>query len=166
MCIGTWVAAVATFAAVAVALYLSRRSERIRLKVTAGIRLLLLDSGVPSDRIVLINFVNLGDRTVVVNSVGWKIGKGTKARLCVQTGSGPRNSNIPKFLAHGESGSLVVSLNETPAWAVDFVSDFILDLSDKNLKTLRVWVHTSLGETVEAVPENNIIEEIRKVKLT
>lgn len=160
--VGTWLAGIATFAAVLVSLYLARRSEKIRLKATAGLRQVFVGDGSPAEDHVQINVVNHGDRTVTVNSVGWKIGDGKTARFCIQPVSGTWTQDYPKQLAHGEAASFLVSFKATPDWVKHFATGFVKDVSAKNLKTLRALVHTSLGQTVEVVPEENLLEKLRE----
>jgi hypothetical protein len=72
MVIGTWFAGLGTCAAVIVALYLSRRIEKVRLKVYAGLRVILGD-GTPRQTHLSIGVTNLGERPVTINTVGWAI---------------------------------------------------------------------------------------------
>ena len=162
--IGTWLAAIATFFAVLTSLHLARRSEQIRIKATAGIRLLFIGDGSPAEEHVQIGVVNHGDRTVVVNSVGWKIGTRKNTRLCIQPVSGKWTQNYPLQLAHGEQASFLVSFSATPEWTKHFAKDFVRDVSPKNLKTLRALIHTSLGQTIEVVPEDNLLKKLREAK--
>jgi hypothetical protein len=161
--IGTWVAGFATFSAVLVSLYLARRSERIRIKVTAGIREIYAGDGTPAEEHVQISVVNNGDRIVIVNSVGWKIGTRKDARFCIQPVSGSWTQDYPRQLAHGEQAAFLVSFKATPNWLSDFAKGFVRDVSQKNLNTLRALVHTSLGQTIEAAPEGSLLEKIRAV---
>ena len=159
--VGTWVAGVATFSAVLVSLYLARRSEHIRIKVTAGIREIYAGDGTPAEEHVEISVVNHGDRVVTVNSVGWKISTRKNARFCIQPVSGKWTQDYPRQLAHGEQATFLVSFKATPNWLSDFAKGFVGDMSNKNLKTLRALVHTSLGQTIEAIPESNLLEKLR-----
>lgn len=86
--IGTWLAGIATFAAVVVSLLLATRADRVRLKVHAGIRLLFIGDGSPAEELLEIHVTNLGDRPATVTSVGWAIGKRKKKRYCLQNLSG------------------------------------------------------------------------------
>lgn len=159
--IGTWVAGIATLSAVLVSLHLARRSERLRLKVTAGLRLIIAGDGSPAEEHVEIRVVNLGDRVVTVNTVGWRVGKRKEARFCIQPVSGTWTQDYPKQLAHGETGSFLVSFKATPNWMSNFAHGFLRDLSESSLSTLRVQVHTSLGQTIDAVPEKDLIGKLR-----
>ena len=159
--VGTWVAGIATFCAVLVSLYLAQRSERIRIKIVAGIREVYAGDGSPPEKNVQISVVNLGDRPVIINSVGWKIGTGKNARLCIQPVSGNWTHNYPKEIAHGEQASFLISFKATPNWLSEFAKGFVQDVSHKNLKTLRALVHTSLGQSIKATPESGLLEKIR-----
>ena len=163
MVIGTWLAGLGTLAAVIVALYLSRRVEKVRLKVYAGLREVILGDGSPFQRHLGIGVTNLGERPVTVNTVGWAVGRRKQRRFALQPESGPYTNHYPIELAHGKSANFMVSFLVTPNWLKEFATGFVKDLSDQSLKTLVVQVHTSVGQTVEAQPEKNLLEELKKV---
>lgn len=160
--VGTWVAGIATFAAVLVSLHLARRSERIRLQVFAGLRLVIRGDGTPPEEHLNIGVTNLGDRSVTVNTVGWAVGKRKQRRHCIQTVSGPWTAQYPIELAHGKNASFMVSFNHTPAWLTEFANGFLK--SDKELDTLVAQVHTSVGQTIEVKPEKGLVERLRKTR--
>jgi len=162
--VGTWVAGVATFAAVLVSLHLARRSDRVRLKVFAGLRLVILGDGSPPEEHLNIGVTNLGDRPVTINTIGWAVGKRKQRQYCIQTASGPWTAQHPTELAHGKSASFMVSFRHTPSWLTDFANDFLKSFADKELDTLVVQVHTSVGQTIEAKPEDALIERLREVR--
>jgi hypothetical protein len=108
----TWVAGLGSFAAAAVALYLSRRGERVRLRVQAGLTWIQTrESDSSLERHVGIEVTNMGDRPVTINSVGWAAGKGKQRRVVMQRVSGPFTSNCPIKLAHGKSARFLFSLD-------------------------------------------------------
>ena len=154
--------AVATFFAVAVSLYLARKSEFTRLKVNVGIWELFLGDGTPAEEYLSFSVVNLGNRPVNIFSVGWSVGKKNK-HYCIQPINGKYTDQYPKWLTHGESASFLYSLEDSPNWIADFVSTFVKDTCDKNLKTLRAVINTSIGKTIEAVPERNLLERLKAV---
>jgi len=160
--VGTWVAGIATLCAVLVSLHLARRSERIRIRGSAGIRLITEGDGTPAEQHVQISAVNHGDRVVIVNSVGWRVGKRDDTRFCIQPVSGRWTQDYPKQLAHGEQASFLVSFKATPEWPTHFARTFVRDISDKNLKTLRALIYTSLGQTIEVVPEPDLLKKLRE----
>lgn len=160
--VGTWVAGITTLLAVIVSLHLARRSEKIRIKGTAGLRVIFAGDGAPAEEHVQIGVVNHGDRVVIINSVGWRVGKKVDARFCIQPVSGHWTQDYPRQLAHGEQASFLVSFKTIPAWPDHFAKTFIRDVSDKNLKTLRALIHTSLGQTIEVVPEKDLLQRLRE----
>lgn len=159
--VGTWLAGIATFAAVVVSLQLARKAETIRLQANAGIRLIFAGDGTPAEEHVGIAAVNRGDRPVTINSIGWRIGKGKNARHCIQPVAGQYTHQYPKQLAHGDQVSFLVSFKAMPDWPKDFATGFVQDLRPRNLKTLRAIIHTSVGESIEVVPEESLLKRLR-----
>jgi hypothetical protein len=159
--IGQCAAAIGTFAAVIVALYLSRRVERVRLKVDVGLRVAIRGDGSPWQEHLGISVTNLGERPVTVNTIGWAVGKGRQRRFAIQPVSGPNTVQYPIELAHGKSAHFMVSFMQIPDWLNVFASGFVKDLSDKSLRTLVAQVHTSVGQTVEVRPETNLLIKLK-----
>jgi hypothetical protein len=62
--VGTWLAGLATLAAVIVALRLAKRIEKVRLKVHAGLRVLIMGDGSPFQKHLAISVTNLGERAL------------------------------------------------------------------------------------------------------
>jgi len=160
---GTWIAGLATFAAVVVSLYLANRSNKVHLKVYAGLRVIFAGDGSPPEEHLNISVTNLGDRPVTINSVGWAIGKGKKKQLCIQTVSGRYTNQYPIELAHGKEANFKVSFLNTPNWAKDFMDGFTKTPTDKHLKTLDVLVYTSVGQIIKAKPEKGLLELLKNV---
>lgn len=68
----------------------------------------------------------------------------------------------PKQLAHGEQATFMVSFEAAPNWPHDFATGFVKDMSEKNLKTLRALVSTSVGmRDFEVLPEKNLLDKLR-----
>lgn len=162
--VGAWVAGIATFAAVVVSLRLARKVEEVRLKVHAGVRLLVRGDGTPAEKNIEIGVTNIADRPVTIDSVGWAIGKGKNRQYCLQNVSGPHSSQYPVELAHGKRASFLVSLKHTPDWPKDFATMFAKSVDDRYLKTLVAQVHTSVGKTIEAKAEKGLIDLIKKAR--
>ena len=160
--VGIWVAGIATFAAVVVSLYLARRGEKLRLKVHAGLRDVVVGDGTPIDKRLSIGVTNLGDRPVTITSVGWAVGKRKNQRFCVQPVSAPLTSDCPIELSHGKSANFMVSFQTMPSWPKDFAHGFVRDVSDKNLKTLVARICTSVGQTIKARPEKGLLDRLKE----
>ncbi|MNC51738.1 hypothetical protein D3C75_1010430 [compost metagenome] len=159
--IGTWVAGVATLAAVVVSLHLARRADRVRVRISVGLRLVFAGDGTPAEEHVGFTIVNLGDRSVTVNAIGWRVGRGKSARQSIQPLYGQYTQHYPKQLTHGEQANFMVSFLVLPSWPKEFATAFVQDLSPKNLRTLRAQIHTSLGQTVQVKPEENLLQRLR-----
>ena len=159
---GAWVAGIATLLAVLVSLHLARKSEQIRIKGTAGLRLIFTGDGTPAEEHLQICVMNHGERIVTGNSVGWRVGKKSDVRFCVQPVSGKWTQDYPKQLAHGEQACFLVSFKATLEWPTHFAKTFVRDVSDKNLKTLRALVYTSLGQTIEVTPASGVLQKLRE----
>ena len=160
MVFGVWFAGLATLAAVITALYFARRAEKVRLKIFVGIRQIIHGDGSPFEDHVCFDVTNVGERPVIITTVGWVVGKRKKRRYCVQPLLASRSQQYPVELTHGKNAQLMVSLTETPNWVSDF-KKFLDDSSDQSLKTLRAQVFTSVGQTFEIKPESPLIDRLR-----
>ena len=160
--VGTWLAGLATLAVVLVALYLARRTEKVRLDVHVGLRVVVIGDGSPFQEHLSMMVTNLGERPVTVNTVGWAVGKGKQRRFCIQPVSGPFTTQFPTDLAHGKIANFMVSFLATPGWLRDFATGFVQDLSDNSLKTLVAQIHTSVGQTIEVRPERPLIQRLKE----
>lgn len=80
------------------------------------------------------------------------------ASITIITGS------ISKKLEHGEEAQFIVSFYESPNWMRDFAVNFVKDISDKSIKTLRAQIHTSVGRDVAVVPEKEMLKALQECK--
>lgn len=156
---GTWFAGVGTFAAAAIAIWLARRSEQVKLQAYVGLRI-LFGTGVREDCLVFC-VTNIGERPVTVNSIGWSIGKGKNRMASIQTLSNSSPDQYPKKIDHGESAMFMVKFAESPGWITEFVERFV---SDRPLKTLRAQIHTSVRYTEVLKPEENLIMQLQEAQ--
>jgi hypothetical protein len=110
--LGTWAAAIATFAAVIVSLRLARRAERPQVTVSVDQRLLLDPAKIPDPGnvqldnlpdMIALTITNVGLTRVRINSVGWYWilirGKGA---LQNPPDRGARSHDWPALLEHGD----------------------------------------------------------------
>jgi len=162
--VGTWVAGLATLAAVIVALRLAKQVEKVKLKVHVGLRELFMGDGSPSQEHLAISVTNLGERSVTINSVGWAVGRGKHRKFALQPEAAVYSAHYPVELTYGKQADFMVSFLIVPTWLKDFATGFVRDLSDRNLKTLVARIGTSVGQTVEVKPENNLLEALKKYR--
>ena len=160
--IGTWFSGFATIFVAVVALHLARRSEKMHLKAYVGLRS-LIHVGSPATECLYIGATNLGERPVTIDSVGWSIGKRKNRRFAIQTLSPLSTHQYPKKIEHGERAQFFIYFTESPNWMRDFVAEFVQDVSDKSINTLRAQIHTSVGHSIDVVPEQSLLEKLKNV---
>ena len=76
MVVGTWVAGLATLGAVMTSLYFARSAEKVRLRIFVGIRVAFSGDGSPGKDYVCFDVTNVGERPVIITTVGWVVGNG------------------------------------------------------------------------------------------
>ena len=160
MVVGTWFAGLATLVAVSVALHLARRSEKVRLRIFVGVRVVMRGDSSPGEPYVCFDVTNVGERPVVITTVGWVIGKRKARRYGIQILEGPPWKQCPAELTHGQGAQFMVGLSPTPDWTKDFTTNFVNE--PQQLKTLRAQIFTSVGQTFEIKPEHNLIDRLRR----
>ena len=162
--LGTWFAGIGTLAASVVALWLARRVEKIKLKAHVGLGVTVGNGR--SEECLNFNVTNLGERPVTIISVGWRIGKRKNRKFAIQPLSESSFSQYPKKLEHGETASFLVFFSERPNWMEKFSNEFIEDISDKTIKTLRAQIHTSVGYTENVIPAKSLLEKLKNINTT
>ncbi len=157
-----WLSAFGTIAAVVVALYLARVDKRVRLEVSAGMRLIVTPgvSG-PHPEYLAIRIVNIGHREAQVTNIGWKAGL-LKKKLAVQTTmKDGLSSDIPVRLKDGQEANYYIPLNENTNWLRDFVKDFLPNKFIRlRSRFIKVTVHTSIGKSFEAQIEKGLRDRL------
>ena len=159
--VGTWFAGIGTLAASVVALWLARRVEKIKLKAHVGLGVTFGNGS--SQDCLNFNVTNLGERPVTIVSLGWRIGKRKNRKFAIQPLTQSSFDQYPKKLEYGESASFMVFFSERPNWMEKFSNDFIEDISDKTIKTLRAQIHTSVGHTKDVIPARSLLEKLKKI---
>lgn len=180
--VGTWIASIGTVTAVWHALHMARKAEAIKVRMVVDF-MDRKDINGTTIKPVLFGFIitNLDSRSVTIGYVGWSIGiwKNNK-RFRKQPLS---NQQCPKEITYGKSAAFLISFDDwknnlaishdgkrdklttsSNNWTGDFTPDFIKDTSDRNLKTLRAFIDTSVGERIELVPEKELLEKFREIK--
>jgi len=97
-------------------------------------------------------------RSVILDSIGWRIGKGKAKRFCsIQELGKSLGSNVPKRLEHSEKASFLFTL--APDWSAHFTRTFVE--SAQLLPTLRGMVSTSVGTLIEIKPSQELLKRLR-----
>lgn len=130
--IGTWIASLGTISAVLTALWLARRTEKVRLKVYVGLRHRM---GSQTEECLSAMVTNLGERPVNVVGWDWTIGKGTsKKQLGMLPPPSSSPDQFPRLIEHGGTAWFMVSFVEYPAWINEF-REHLHGVSDKLLRS-------------------------------
>lgn len=159
---GTWLAGLATLAAVIVSLWLARDARRVRLQVQCDLFGDMRGRAIQT-RYVAFRVTNRGERPVTIIGVGWRIGGGPwpwqwrNRRYSGQDVAGGKNS-VPLRLDHGDKGDFAVELSRGP-W-LSFFMDYV---RDDPLHTLRGYVETATGKMV-LVRVGARVQEVRDIR--
>lgn len=152
------VAALATFTASAVALWIAHSGRRVKLKTTVDIA--MSENGRGRRRIVVFQVTNVGDRPVTIIEVGWRMGFIRRRHEVIRL-TGVRGDRTPETISHGASACFVVLTEGGALWIPEFVSSF-----SHSILSLRGQIHTSVGQTVTVVPPKKIRDELRAARST
>jgi hypothetical protein len=147
--IGNWLAGIGALCAALVALWLARRSEKIDLMVNVDERLMVGEGNTEHPRYLWIKIVNRGQSNVIINSIGWRVGKKNK-KYCLQLlDNSPYSSKLPIELPYGHEATYLVHFFGEAEWLKSFSNDFIGNDIERKLKSLYLQVFTSVGKTIE-----------------
>jgi hypothetical protein len=152
--LGAWVAAIGTISVVIVALYLARLDRIIRVRLSAGHRLVGTGPVVSKYQDhCSIKAVNMGSRKVTITGVGWRVGF-VKKRIYEQILSmPPYPSTMPITLADGEEATWLIpfdSMDEHPNWIDTFPREVLGKYPNLASKSLRIFVYKSVGKPIIA----------------
>ncbi len=164
--VGTWFAGLATFGAVVFSLFVLRRSEKVRLRVTVGLRT-VIGGAAPRQEIVSIHMTNLGDRAATIMNISWRVGSRNHYLLAVQMFMNTSPMRTPVTIQHGESANFHIELGDhepTDPWIKSMVN-LGSGRQVKQWDTLVCQVHTSVGQDVVCKPEQPLIDLIKNAQL-
>lgn len=158
---GDWFAALGTFAAVVVSLYLANRSSRPKVRVSAGLRVIVeVGTQGPTPEFLAIRVVNTGDRPVRITGVGWKLGLVRKRYADQMTGALPLSSPLPVELQHGQEARWFVPTTHEEGWFKYFAKGMLMPHWKVGLWTLRIQAFSSIGPVFESRPEGGLIQKL------
>jgi len=161
----SWLSAIGTVAAVIVALYLARRDKRIRLQVSAGIRL-IVTQGIKGKHpdFLTIRVTNIGHREAQLTNIGWKVGFFRKKHAVQTTMRDGISSDLPVRLKDGEEASYYIPLdNRNINWMEDFVKDFMSKYPTIISRSIKIIADTSVGTKFESRIEKGLRDRLVKV---
>jgi hypothetical protein len=172
-----WLAALGTFSAVVVSLYLARKSNQIELEVRAGLRNIAFIEGMPvagpppgnfqpAPLLVWVGITNLGRRSAHIVSVYWKPLPWRKRGIVWFPPQNNYSSRFPITLDDGQSANYS---SPVPEFEKSFTKHFRHEFSGFfgaiRLRLLRVGVGTSTGEVFRCKPEKELRALLRKMAM-
>jgi hypothetical protein len=162
--IGTWVAGIGTLSAVIVSLWLAYNNSKIKLKITAGHRLLLKSILNSPSEYCLIKVVNAGDRAVNITGVGWETGRFKNKKSILQFFGIDESDKVPKVLLGGHEANFMVPFRlkgNDEDWIVRFPKELTgVDNNTNYIRKLKVVVVTSIGKTFKTRVEASLIKKL------
>jgi hypothetical protein len=157
-----WFSAFGSIAAVVTALYLARNQSRPKLRASIGHRL-LVSRGNPGHRpeYICINAVNIGARKVRITNLGGRVGYFKKRHFIIISPDNPISHKLPVEIEPGQEANWFIDyeLESGETWPDNMVKDLI---TSNNLRSLRFYIYTSVGNVFRAGIEKNIIELLKK----
>ena len=161
---GTWVVGIGIVSAVVLSLWFAYNQGNVKLKVTAGLRLLITTGSKSQLEYCTIKVVNIGDRPLNINSVGWETGWFKNKKYFIRLFGNPGFDDVPKVLHEGQVANFMVPLclkgyNED--WIVRFPKSLVVDKGKRcRIKRLKVFVGTSVGKMFRSRVEGNLVEKL------
>lgn len=110
----------------------------------------------------IINVVNIGSKPAKIIGVGWRAGYFKNKVSFIQLCNTPGYDGVPKVLAEGEDATFGVPFNlngDEQGWIHRFPKS-VTEKSKRNLKSLKLWVHTSHGQTFTVKPESGLLQKL------
>jgi hypothetical protein len=158
-----WFAAIGSFAAAGVALYLANRSAKPRAQVNVGYRVMVTpgEKG-PYPEYVMFRIVNTGDRPIRITQIGWKTGLFRK-RFAIQTFEPlPISSNLPIEITHGQDASWFIPLSgQGQPWLDRFAKKMLCTPHQVALWTIKAQFFSSVGYTFETKIEEGLRQKFK-----
>lgn len=161
-----WLAALGTLAAVVTALYLARRSERISLKVSLGIRKVAVEGGTfgESPSFVWAGITNLGRRTATLTTLWFRPSLWGKAGAVWLAPRNALSSPFPITLGDGQSANYALPVDEFQKNFEEIVRGWVSGkLGRVRLRFVSFRVTTSTGQVFSTIPEKPMRQLLLKM---
>ena len=156
-----WFSAIGTVSAVILSLKLARKDRNVKLKVSAGHRVLIAQGVSERPEYLSIRVVNIGHRDAQIINIGWKAGIFKKRHAIQILDSNTSSSELPVRLKDGEEATYLISLSDN--WLSEFSNTMLKPATFFQMYFLKLQVTTSLGDVYESRLEKNLINEISKI---
>ena len=159
--------AVGTIAAVIATIYFAWRGQRIRLKISAGHRL-IVGQGTPKPfpEYLCIRVVNIGYRDTNIKSIGWEVGLFNKRYAVQNIVQNQYSSKLPVLLREGEEANYFIPIDKEANWLEKFCQDMLMPHPRIHVNFIKIWVTTSVGKTFESKIESNLKKKLKELIYT
>lgn len=156
--VADWASAFGSVLAAVVALYLAHASQRVRLAVVCGIRI-IVDDQKPLVRIAAITVTNTGDRQFKVSNISIRHGIFKKKHGIIKIGAPSEHcESLLRALNDGDQALYGFPLESPGNWVVAMGSSCRTWI---DIATLRITIHCSNGQSKTIKPEKLLLDEIR-----
>lgn len=163
--VATWVSGIATLLTAALAVYLARRPERIRLRVSAGFYF-LFGAGGPGERseILSVTATNVGLRKTTVKQISIRAGLFSRGpwrvRLAlIPNWVGAYSSPLPIALGDGDSASWNMDMEPGRPFVKRLIEDGFVK-SKIDVWTFRFGIHTAHGGNLYVKPSADFLRAL------
>jgi hypothetical protein len=160
--IGTWLSGIGSLFAVAVALYLARVRSAVKLKITAGHRLIITPGTKAYSEVINIRVVNLGERAVLITGIELVTGILKRKYFAQMTSSPMNNLRIPGTLEPGHQGSFYIELDlkDQSNWIRRIAKEMPPKFRSLWVRRMKVGISTAVGRTVWKRIEKGLQEKL------
>lgn len=156
--VADWASAFGSVSAAVVALYLARTSQRVRLSVVCGIRVMVGGGAAPA-QLASIMVTNTGDRQFKISSITIQHGLIKKEYGFIKIGAPTENcESLLRVLNDGDQAHFGFPLESETNWVAAMGRDCQTDL---DIATIRLTIHCSNGQSFKVKPEKPLLDFIR-----
>lgn len=159
-----WLSAVGTLTAVIATIYFSRKDKFLKLKVNAGLRLIVSPHYPPNTELVCIEVTNIGIRKAKLIGIGLQIGRLKLAHFeFIPHNKDLISSDLPTNLDEGDYANYFFNINTIVEAMKSYPS-----INVKNRK-IKIRANTSTGKSfkkgIDKSLNTRILEELSKTAI-
>ena len=145
-------------------MWLAYTRGKLKLKVSAGHRLIITPGSDARPEYCSIRVVNAGDKPANITHVGWETGWFKNKSHFHQVFGLPGFDDVPKLIYEGQEANFMVPLhlkNDEKDWIVEFPKHLAGDNGKTSrIKGVRLVVGTSVGQLFKVRPEKTLVEKL------
>lgn len=156
--VADWASAFGSVSAAVVALYLAHTSQRVKLSVSCGVRV-IVGGSTPPVRLASILVTNTGDRQFKISAISIRHGLFKRKNGIIKIGAPTEYcESLLRVLNDGDQALFGFPLDSATNWVAHMENSCRTWI---DVATLRVTIHCSNGQSVVIKPEKNLLDEVR-----